>query len=106
MKLPKNFGGQGLGNMMRQAQEAMSKAQNLEAELGQERFTVDKGQVQAVFTGLGMLESLKIDPAVVDPEDVEALEDLLVSAVRDGLERANELRTARMQQILPPNLGI
>jgi DNA-binding YbaB/EbfC family protein len=106
MKLPKNFGGQGYGNMMQQMQGAMARAQNLETELAGERINVDKGPVKAVFTGTGELLKLKIDKSVVDPDDVEALEDLVVSAIKDGFTQATDLRANRVQEILPnvPNI--
>lgn len=101
MKLPKNFGGQGFGGMMQQMQSAMARAQTLEAELANERIGVDKGPVKALFDGTGQLVQLKIDPSVVDPEDVEMLEDLIVGAMRDGFNTATELRNAKVQGILP-----
>ncbi|MCW5939544.1 MAG: YbaB/EbfC family nucleoid-associated protein [Fimbriimonadaceae bacterium] len=101
MKLPKNFGGQGFAGALQQAQQAMARAQNLEQELAAERVTVDKGPVKAVFIGTGEIESLKIDPSVVDPEDVEALEDLILGAVRDGFTKTSELRNSRVQELMP-----
>ncbi|RYG34485.1 YbaB/EbfC family nucleoid-associated protein [bacterium] len=101
MKLPKNFGGQGFGSMMKTMQDAMARAQNLESELENERLAVDKGPVKALFDGTGRLLQIKLDPTVVDPEDVEALEDLIVGAVRAGFEQATELRNSRVQGILP-----
>ena len=87
--------------MMKQMQDAMARAQTLESELANERIPVDKGQVKALFDGTGQLLALKIDPAIVDPEDVEALEDLLVGAIRSGFDTATELRNARVQGIMP-----
>ena len=106
MKLPKNFGGQGFGNVMQQMQGAMARAQTLETELAGERIHVDKGPVKATFTGTGELLKLSIDKSVVDPEDIEALEDLIVSAVKDGFTQATDLRANRVQEILPnvPNI--
>lgn len=101
MKLPKGFGGQGFGGMMNQLQGAMARAQSLETELEQERIEVDKGPVKAVFNGKGELASLKIDPSIVDPSDVEALEDLITGVVRDGFTRATELRSEKLNEILP-----
>lgn len=108
MKLPKNFGPQGFGGMMDQMKSAMARAQSLEDELANERIGVDKGPVKALFSGTGELLKLSIDPAIVDPEDVEALEDLIVSAVRDGFSGATQLRESRVKGILPdlPDLGI
>ncbi len=107
MKLPKGFGGQGFGGMLQQAQQAMARAQQLEEELANERIGVDKGPVKALFDGTGQLIQIKIDKSVVDPEDVEALEDLIVSAVRDGFTTATEARNAKVQSIMPnvPGLG-
>jgi DNA-binding YbaB/EbfC family protein len=79
----------------------MAKAQTLEIELQNERIGVDKGPVKALFTGTGELLKLKIDPAIIDPEDAEALEDLIVSAIRDGFNSATQLRESRVQGILP-----
>lgn len=107
MKLPKGFGGQGFGGALQQAQQAMARAQQLEAELANERIPIDKGPVKALFDGTGKLVALKIDKSVVDPEDVEALEDLIISAVRDGFDTATEARNAKVQAIMPniPGLG-
>ena len=106
MKLPKNFGGQGFGNMLQQAQAAMARAQDLEKELEAARFEVDKGVVKALFNGTGELLAIKIDPAIVDPEDVEALEDLVLGTVRDGFAKATEIRNSRVQEIVPNIPGL
>lgn len=106
MKLPKGFGGQGFGGMMQQAQQAMARAQTLEQELENDRLPIEKGPISAVFSGTGQIVSLKIDPSVVDPEDVEMLEDLIVSAVRDGFQQATDRRASKLQEIMPnlPNI--
>jgi len=104
MKLPKNFGG-GMGNLVQQAQQAMEKAKQLEADMEDERIPIDKGPVKVVVNGAGKLITLKIDPSAVDPEDLESLEDLIVSAARDGFDRANEERNAKMQSLMP-GLGL
>lgn len=105
MKLPKNFGGGGLGNIMKQAQEAMAKAQKLEEDLAKEIVPIDKGPIKAEFTGAGELKSIKIDPSVVDPDDVEMLEDLIVSIVRDGSLKAQEMKAEKMKKIMPDMPG-
>lgn len=99
MKLPKGFGGQGFGGMMQKAQEAMARAQTLEAELASLEIDVDKGPVKVVVAGTGQIKRIKIDKSVVDPEDVDALEDLILSAVRDAFEKATEIRTSKVDEI-------
>lgn len=107
MKLPKGFGGQGFGGALKQAQHAMERAKNLETELAQERVPIDKGLVKAVFNGQGEIVSIKIDRSIVDPEDIEAMEDLIVGCVRDGFNKALEIRNAKMAEIMPniPGMG-
>jgi nucleoid-associated protein EbfC len=107
MKLPKNFGGgNALSSALADAQKAMARAQDLEKELEAERLSVEKNGIKAVFTGTGSLISIKIDAELVDPEDVETLEDLVVSAVRDGFTKATELREKKVQAIMPSVPGL
>jgi len=87
--------------MMKQIQkmqEDMVKIQDqLASELVEE--TSGGGMVKAVVTGQMKLHSVKIDPSVVDPEDMEMLEDLVVVAVNKALEKAQELSAQRMSQL-------
>ena len=106
MKLPKNFGGQGFGAMLEQAKSAMARAQDLEEELAAERLAVDRGPVKAIFNGTGELLKISIDPSIMDPEDVETLEDLIVSTVKAGFSQATEIRNAKVQSILPNVPGL
>lgn len=102
MKLPKNFGGGGFSGMMQQMQSAMAQAQELEDELKRTAIPVQNGPIRAVFDGTGEIQALKItDPSVVDPEDVEALEDLIIATVRAGFSAATELREGKVKGILP-----
>ncbi len=87
--------------MMRQAQEAMARAQTLEQELALERILVDKGQVKVEFTGTGELVKISIDPSIVDPDDVEGLETMIETAVREGFTKATDLRNSKVQEIMP-----
>ncbi|HXH61468.1 MAG TPA: YbaB/EbfC family nucleoid-associated protein [Fimbriimonadaceae bacterium] len=101
MKLPKQFGGQGFQAALQKAQSAMARAKTLEKELASETIEVDKGPVKATFDGTGLIKSIKIDKEAVDPDDLEMLEDLLVSAVRDGFTQATELRESKLAEIMP-----
>ena len=92
--------------MLQQAQSAMARARSLEQELAAERISVDKGLLKAMFNGTGEIISLKIDPVMVDPEDIESLEDLIVSAIRDGFATATALRAQKVQEIMPNVPGL
>jgi DNA-binding YbaB/EbfC family protein len=81
--------------MMRDLQNKMMKIQD---ELAQETVEVEAGGgvVRVVMNGQQQLQSVTIDPEVVDPEDVDVLQDLIVQAVNDALTRSQELAAQRM----------
>lgn len=104
MKLPKQFGFGGAPNMadlMKQAQGAMDRAKHLEDELANESFDIDKGPIKVTFDGRGAMIKLKLDKSVVDPEDIEMLEDMIVAAAKDGFEKAVEMRQTKVNEIMP-----
>lgn len=106
--MPKGFGGLGnLGAIMKQAQEVVQQSQEIERELAEMKLeaTSGGGMVKATVTGRGELLEIKIDPQVVDPSDVQMLEDLVVSAVREAIEQANALRAEKVKE-LTGGLGI
>jgi len=73
---------------MQAAQEALANA-TIEATAG-------GGVVKATVTGDGALKAIAIDPSVVDPTDVETLEDLVVAAVHEAMRRAKELQAQKL----------
>ena len=89
-----------LGGMMKQAKKMYEDVQKTQQELAAERLeaTSGGGAVKAVVTGGGDLLEVKIDPQTVDPDDVEMLEDLVTTAVREALAKAKELAAERMQE--------
>jgi DNA-binding YbaB/EbfC family protein len=82
----------------RKMQEEMAKAQAEVALLSAEG-TAGGGVVRAVASGTGEITSIKIDKDVVDPDDVEMLEDLVLAAVNDAAQKANELASMRMESV-------
>jgi DNA-binding YbaB/EbfC family protein len=73
---------------MQEAQEALANA-TVEASAG-------GGVVKATVTGEGELRRVSIDPSVVDPEDIETLEDLVVAAVSEAVRQAKELQQEKL----------
>jgi DNA-binding YbaB/EbfC family protein len=98
----------GLGGLMKQVQKTMGQAQKLEAALELERVEgiSGGGLVRAVATGKAEILEIKIKPEAVDPNDVELLEDLVVTAVREAIEKANALRSERMSAIMPAGASL
>jgi DNA-binding YbaB/EbfC family protein len=93
------FGGMpNIGKLMKEAQQMGEKMKKVEAELNDLHVEAASGggMVKAIVTGSGDLVSVKIAPEVVDPEDVEMLEDLVVTAIREALESAQTLREEKL----------
>ena len=87
-----------INNMMKQAQKMQTQMMQIQEKLAEERVEGSAGgsMVKAVFTGRGDLMEIKIDPEVINPSDVEMLEDLIAVAVNDGLQKSRELANSRM----------
>ncbi|HDL02570.1 MAG TPA: YbaB/EbfC family nucleoid-associated protein [candidate division Zixibacteria bacterium] len=90
-----------LGNMMKQVQKMQAQMEQIQAELEQTQVegTAGGGMVTAIVNGKQDLLEIKIDPEVVDPEDVEMLQDLVVAAVNQARQKAQELQSERMSAL-------
>ena len=84
--------------ILKQAQQMQAKLVKAQEEL--EKATVEAsaggGAVTAVVTGQQRLVSIKISPDAVDPDDVEMLEDLVLAAVNEAMEKAKELAASQL----------
>lgn len=101
----------GMGNLMKQAQKVQQRMMRLQEELGQRQVSAQAGggMVEATVNGRGELVALRIEPEVVDPDDVEMLADLVVAAVGEAQRRAQEMVQEEMSKLtgglgLPPGL--
>ena len=94
-------------HMMKQAQQLQAGLTKAQEELG--GMTVEAsaggGTVKAVVTGDQRLQSIKVEPEVVSPDDVEMLEDLVLAAVNEGLEKSREMASSHLGK-LTGGLGI
>ena len=90
-----------LNNIMKQARQMQNEMMQIQEKLANETVeaSVGGGMVSATFTGQGDLVSIKIDPEVINPEDKEMLEDLVTSAVNEGLRKSRELMNQKMGSI-------
>lgn len=97
-----NFGGRGgMGNMsqmLKQAQAMQAKMLQAQEELKQARVegSAGGGMVKATVNGQGELVGIKLTPEVVNPDDIEMLEDLVLAAVTDAANKAREMMESRM----------
>ena len=87
--------------MMKQAQQMQSKMQKAQADLAEKTLevTAGGGKVTVTANGGGDILGIKIDPAVVDPEDVEMLEDLILSGVKQAQEKAKAVMEEEMGKV-------
>ncbi len=81
--------------MIQQMQNRLMKIQQ-ELEEATVEGTAGGGVVKAVVTGQKELKTIKIDPSVVDPDDVEMLEDMVLAAVQDAMAQAGKLSEEKM----------
>lgn len=100
-----------LAKLMKQAASMKEKVEGLREELSRRtvEFSSGGGMVTAIARGDGTLAGIRIDPKVVDPNDVEMLQDLIVAAVDGALKAAQELMQQEMARITAglglPGLG-
>ena len=92
------------GNMqqlMRQAQKMQQDMQRMQQELQTREFTatVGGGAVRATAYGSKVIKSIEIDPACVDPDDVEMLQDLVLSAVKEAMRMAEEATNSEVSKL-------
>jgi DNA-binding YbaB/EbfC family protein len=99
--------------MMQQAQKMQEQMLQAQNELADKTVTATAGggKVTVVATGAGDVVSIKISKEVVDPEDVEMLEDLVLTGVKKAIEEGKAMAQAEMGKLtsgmgLPPGLGL
>jgi len=100
-----------VGKMMKQVQKMQQDMLKMQEELQQRTMEASSGggMVRVVVNGRKEVERLVIDPAVVDPEDLELLQDMVVAAVNQALRKIDEMTAEEMKKItggisLPPGL--
>ena len=94
MRLPKGIGG-GMAQQLQKLQQEMLETQEA---LGDEVVEVSAGggAITVAITGHQRIQSISIDPEVVDPEDVEMLQDLIVAAVNEAIEKSQQMAAERL----------
>lgn len=97
--------GGNMNNMMKQIKKAQENMQKKQEEIEATTLEVDKGMVKVVITGKKEIQSITIDPELVDKDDVEMLEDLIMVAVNEAIAKADELMNSEMSK-LTGGLGI
>ena len=91
----------GMGKMMKQAQKLQNQMARLQDELADKTVEASAGggMVKVVANGKQQVLSIDIDKEVVDPEDVEMLQDLVLAAINDALNRSQEMVSSEMGKL-------
>ncbi|MBU4001475.1 MAG: YbaB/EbfC family nucleoid-associated protein [Proteobacteria bacterium] len=99
MKKMGNFGQ--MGGMMKQAQKLQAEMMKLQEELGERTMEASAGggMVKVVANGKQQVVSIRIEKEVVDPEDVDMLQDLILAAVNDALAKSQEMVSSEMGKL-------
>lgn len=87
-------------NMMKQIQKMQEDMENIQKEVEATEYTssVGGGAVEVTVNGAHEVTSIKMQPDVVDPEDIEMLEDLLISALNESIRKANDAMEKGMEK--------
>ncbi len=103
---PGGFGGGNMNNIMKQAQKMQKQMEEMQKEIEAKEFeaSVGGGAVVVKANGKKEIVSINIKPEVVDPDDVEMIEDLILTAVNEVLKKADE-ETANKMGKLTGGLG-
>ena len=103
VRLPQGTGGgpSNMQAMLKQAQKMQEDMAEKQAELEEQEYEVAAGGgvVNVKINGKKEILSVKIDPEVVDPDDIETLEDLIVAAVNEGIKKVEAVSAEEMQKI-------
>jgi DNA-binding YbaB/EbfC family protein len=91
----------GMGNMMKQAQKLQAKMLKMQEELANQTVeaTAGGGMIKATANGRQQIVSITIEKEVVDPEDIEMLQDLVLAAVNDALNKSQEMVSQEMGKL-------
>ncbi|HEX9592461.1 MAG TPA: YbaB/EbfC family nucleoid-associated protein [bacterium] len=94
-------GKEGLGGLLRQAQELQGRLKEVQEQAARERVTGTSGggMVKVTATGAQEIVKVEMDPGVIDPGDPELLGDLVAAACNDALRRARDLLQQRMSAV-------
>ena len=102
-RLPQGFGGgaQNMNSMIKQAQKMQEEMEKAQEEIKAKEYstTVGGGVVEITMTGDKILKSITLKPEVVDPEDIETLQDLIVSGVNEVLRQVESETEEKMNAI-------
>ncbi len=100
------FGGMNINNLMKEAKKMQAEMQKSQEELASKEFdaTTGGGAISVKVTGEKVIKEIKIKPDVVDPDDVEMLEDLILTCVNEALRKVDSAQSQELGKFNIPGL--
>ena len=100
------FGGMNINQLMKEAKKMQADIEKSQQELGNKEFsaTAGGGAIEAVVSGNKILKSIIIKPEVVDPEDVEMLQDLILTCINEALKKVDDAQSAELGKYNIPGM--
>ena len=99
-------GGMNLNNLMKEAKKMQADIQKSQEELGNKEFsaTAGGGAIEVVVSGDKVIKSMTIKPEVVDPNDVEMLQDLIITCVNEAMGKVDSAQASELGKFNIPGL--
>ncbi len=103
---PGNYGGMNINSLMKEAKKMQADIQRSQEEIVSKNFeaTAGGGAVKVVVTGAKAIKELTIKPEVVDPDDIEMLQDLIITCVNEAMRKVDDEQEAQMGRFNIPGL--
>ena len=102
-RLPQGMGGgpQNMNQMIKQAQKMQEEMKAKQEELEQQEFktTSGGGMVEVTITGKKEIKDISIKPEIVNPEDIEMLQDMIMAAVNEAIRKLEDISNSEMEKI-------
>jgi nucleoid-associated protein EbfC len=99
-------GGGNMNQMLKQVQKMQQQMAKAQEEIAQRTVeaTAGGGAVKVVVTGDRRIQSITLSKEVVDPEDIDMLQDLIIAAISEGMKKAEEMSEAEMKKFMPAGM--
>lgn len=100
------FGGMNLNQLMKEAKKMQADIEKSQEELGNKTFdaTAGGGAIEVIVSGNKELKSIKIKPEVVDPDDVEMLQDLIITCVNEAFKKVDAAQASELGKYNIPGM--
>lgn len=100
------FGGMNIGNLMKEAKKMQADLEKSQQEMAVKEFesTAGGGAIAVKVTGAKVLKEIRINKDVVDPDDIEMLQDLILTCVNDALKKVDDATAQQMGKYNIPGL--